>query len=162
MKPEGKILIGIGLATGAVLLIRKIVAGGEIILQDLTINPTAVHPGEMVTISATAINTSDATLTADITLGGDFDMQQTITLGPGESIVVEFKVTPQAVKSYVVNMDGLSGTFVCTEEPVADIRLSNLVIDPQQCNVGDTVTIQVTATNYGTAPGSKTITCTVT
>jgi len=43
----------------------------------------------------------------------------------------------------------------------ADIRVENLTISPAQVNVGDKVTVSITATNYGTASGSKTITLSV-
>ena len=49
-----------------------------------------------------------------------------------------------------------------TAPPVADIRVENLVVSPTEVYVGEPVTISVTTTNYGTAAGSKTITCTVT
>ncbi|MBU0847379.1 hypothetical protein KKH23_09375 [Patescibacteria group bacterium] len=43
----------------------------------------------------------------------------------------------------------------------ADIRAQNLTIQPSQVNVGERVTIGITAKNYGTATGSKVITCDV-
>jgi len=49
-----------------------------------------------------------------------------------------------------------------TVVPTADIRLEDLRIEPAECYVGEKVTISVTATNYGTKAGSKTIICTVT
>lgn len=154
-------IIGLSAAIAGVLLLRK-AAAAQVTLRDLVISPTAVHPGEEVTISVTAINVSDETLTTTVTLGGDFMAQQTITLAPGESMVVSFTISTEVPKTYTVKVDGLTGTFICTEEPIADIRLSNLVITPSECYVGETVTISVTATNYGTAPGTKIITCTVT
>lgn len=48
-----------------------------------------------------------------------------------------------------------------TAPPVADIRVENLTITPAEVNVGQTVTISVTAKNYGGAVGTKTIVCTV-
>lgn len=48
-----------------------------------------------------------------------------------------------------------------TAPPVADIRVSNLVISPTEVNVGQTVTISCTAKNYGGAAGTKTIVCQV-
>jgi len=87
---------------------------------------------------------------------------QAVTLGPGQSQMVSFTVTPPAEGTYHVAIDGLSGSFVCTVAPHADIRAENLVILPSACYVGDTVTISVTVTNYGNAPGTKTITCTIT
>jgi len=86
--------------------------------------------------------------------------QQTVTLLAGQSQVVSFTVTPTVAKTYQVSLDGLSGSFVCTEVPSPDIELSDLVITPSTCYVGDTVAISVRATNYGTATGSRTITCT--
>lgn len=146
---------------GAVLLLRR-TAVAQIMLEDLAVNPISVNPGQEVTISVTAVNRSNQTLTGVITLGGDFMADQTITLEPGESITVTFYVTADIPKTYIAKVDGLTGSFVCTEEPVADIRLSDLVITPAKCNIGDTVTISATATNHGSAPGSKTIICTVT
>ena len=86
--------------------------------------------------------------------------QQIITLNPGESKIVSFTVTPTVAKAYQVSLDGLSGSFVCLEVTVADIELSDLVITPSTCYVGDTVEVSVRATNRGTATGSRTITCT--
>lgn len=42
------------------------------------------------------------------------------------------------------------------------IKLSNLIIDPSQVYIGETVTISVTVTNVGTATGSREIVCEVT
>jgi len=88
--------------------------------------------------------------------------QQTVSLAPGESKAISFEVTPTEAKTYQVSVDGLSGSFVATTAPVADIRVENLAISPAEVNVGEKVTISVTATNYGTAAGSKVITCNVT
>ncbi len=43
----------------------------------------------------------------------------------------------------------------------ADIRLENLTIEPDEADVGEEVTISVTATNYGEVAGSKTVVLTV-
>jgi len=83
--------------------------------------------------------------------------EQTVILQPGESKTVAFEVTPTVAKTYSVSVDGLPGSFVATEVPVADIKTENLVIDPSEVYVGETVTINVTATNYGTAEGTKKI-----
>lgn len=45
--------------------------------------------------------------------------------------------------------------------PVADIGVESLVIEPTEVALGEKVTSSVVATNYGTAIGSKTITCTI-
>jgi hypothetical protein len=161
-KHTGAIIGGIVAAALAILYLRGKVTAAQITLEDLAINPDVVAPGEEVTISVIAINTSDKILTTTIELGGDFTMQIQVTLNPGESKVVSFQVTPVLEQTYGVTIDGLSGSFICTTGLAPDIRLSNLVITPASCHVGDTVTISVTAKNYGTAAGTKTITCTVT
>jgi uncharacterized protein (DUF58 family) len=157
--------IGLGVVAAAIgifaLLRKPAAAAGQITLSNLVISPSAVNPGQVVTISIVATNNSTGELSQVINLVGDFMAQQTVTLGPGESRTVSFQVTPQEARSYQVSVDGLSGSFVCTSAAVADIRLSNLVISPSSCYVGDTVTISVTATNYGSVAGSRTITCTV-
>lgn len=87
--------------------------------------------------------------------------EQVVELAPGESKVVSFEVTPTMAKSYSASVDGLSGSFVATEVPVADIRVENLVVSPAEVYVGEKVTISCTAKNYGNKAGSRTITCTV-
>lgn len=139
-------------------------SGADITLSSLSIYPQTVQVGSEVTISCVAKNTGTEVGTKAVTLkvGGEVMADQTVTLGPGESQEISFKVTPQVAKTYSVSVDGLSGSFTATSEPVADIQLSNLVISPTECVVGEEVLVSVTATNNGQAAGSRTITCTVT
>lgn len=136
--------------------------GAEFVVSDLVISPTEVNPGQPVTITCAVTNIGSEAGDFTVHLGGDFVAEQTVSLAPGESKSVSFEVTPDVAKTYSVSVDGLYGTFLATEMPVADIRLSNLVISPTEVQVGEKVTISVTATNYGTVAGSKTITCTIT
>ena len=159
--------IGAGVAVAAAIaaiiaLTKKAVAAPKIKLSNLTINPSPCNPSQNVTISVTAMNDSTAILSKEIYLGGDFMAQQSVTLNPNQSQIVAFTITPTVAGNYHVSVDGLSGSFICTEVPVANIQLSALVITPATCYVGDTVEISVEATNVGTAAGSRTITCTVT
>ena len=136
--------------------------GAEFRVSNLVISPTEVNPGQPVTISCTVANIGSEAGSYTVHLGGDFVAQRTVTLTPGESKTVSFEVTPDVAKTHYVSVDGLSGSFVATEVPVADIRVEDLVISPTEVNVGELVTISVRATNYGTVAGSKVITCTVT
>jgi hypothetical protein len=161
-----KVAIGAGILGGlaALGLVLKNVFGApptEIQLSNLIISPDVINPGTEVSISATAKNKSNAVLSATIELyiGGVLMAQKTVTLDPGQSQVVAFTFTPTQVGSYNVSVDGLTGSFMCTE--VADIRTSDLIITPDECYIGETVQISVIATNYGTVRGSKTITCEV-
>lgn len=132
-------------------------------VSNLVIAPPEVGIGEIVTISCTATNIGSEAGDYTVKLGGDFVAQEQVTLSPGESKVISFTVTPTVAKTYVVTIDGLSGTFKATAAPPpgADIRIENLTISPAEVQVGQAVQISCTATNYGGAAGSKTITCTV-
>jgi len=134
----------------------------EFKVSNLVISPTEVNPGQAVTISCTVTNIGTEAGSYTIHLGGDFMAEQTVVLQPGESKQVSFEVTPAVAKTYSVSVDGLTGSFIATEVPVADIRVGNLIISPSEVNVGEPVTISVTATNYGSAAGSRVIVCTVT
>jgi len=136
--------------------------GAEFKVSDLIISPTEVNPGQIVTISCLVTNIGSETGDYTVKLGGDFVAEQTVTLAPGESKAVSFEVVPDVAKSYSVTVDGLTGTFRATTVPVADIRVENLDITPSEVYVGEKVTISCTAKNYGTAAGSRTITCNVT
>ena len=136
----------------------------EFKVTNLVISPSEVQVGNPVEISCLVenIGTETGERTIICKVDGEIMAEQSVTLNPGESKVVSFEVTPTVAKSYSVSVDGLSGTFVATILPVVDIRVENLVIEPSEVQVGQPVTISVTATNYGGATGSKIITCTVT
>jgi len=135
--------------------------GAEFRVNNLVISPAEVNPGQVVTISCTVTNTGSEAGSRIIHFGGDFIAERTVTLGPGESTTVSFEVTPTAAKTHYVSVDGLSGSFVATTVPVADIRVEDLYITPAEVMVGEKVTISVVAKNYGTVAGSRKITCTV-
>jgi len=167
VKNGKKAAIGLGLiaAIGAVIFVatrpKAVPPGAEFKVSNLIISPTEVNPGQ-IAIYCTVANIGGETGSYTVHLGGDFVAQQTVTLGPGESKVVSsFTVTPTVAKTYSVSVDGLTGSFIATTVPVADIGVENLVISPTVVYVGELVTISVRATNYGTAAGSKTIVCTV-
>jgi len=84
--------------------------------------------------------------------------QKNVTLQPGESRAVSFEVIPSFAKTYSVSVDGLSGSFVCTTTPVADIRVEDLIISPAQVYVGEPVTISCVVTNIGSEAGTYTVT----
>ena len=87
--------------------------------------------------------------------------KQSVYLQPGESKSVSFAFTLTQVKTYQVNCDGLTGQVTVLAPPAAEFVISNLVIDPPEVYVGETVNIWVTVTNVGTAAGSTEVTCEV-
>lgn len=156
--------LGLGLGLVAVLAAAAWAAppAAKFKVSDLVISPVEVNPGSPVTISCLVTNIGAEAGEYTVTLGGDFVAEQTVSLEPGESKVISFEVTPVVAKSYSVSVDGLYGGFLVTEMPVADIRLSDLVISPTVVYVGETVLTSVVATNYGTVAGSRKIIHTVT
>ena len=136
--------------------------GAEFSVSNLVISPTEVNPGQPVTITCTVTNIGTEAGDYTVVLGGDFMAEKIVSLEPGQSEAVSFEVTPTEAKTFQVSVDGLTGSFIATEVPVADIRVENLVIEPAEVNVGEKVTISCTATNIGAAAGTKTIVCTVT
>lgn len=134
----------------------------EFRVSNLVISPKEVNPGQLVTISCLVTNIGSEAGEYMVKLGGDFMAQQSITLQPGESKTVTFEVSPAEAGTYQVSVDGLSGSFHAVAAPVADIRVEDLVITPGEVYVGEKVSITVRATNYGSASGTKTITCSVT
>ncbi len=133
----------------------------ELSVSNLVISPTEVYVGEPVTISCKVTNIGAEAGSYTVHLGGDFVAEKSVTLQPEESKQVSFEVTPTEAKTYQVSVDGLTGSFIATEVPVADIRVENLVIEPAEVNVDQKVTITCTVTNIGAAAGTRTIVCTV-
>ena len=136
--------------------------GAEFKVSNLVISPIEVNPGQPVTISCTATNIGSEAGPYTVHLEGDFVAEKTVSLEPGQSVGVLFEVTPAEAKTFHVSVNGLTGSFIATEEAVADIRVENLVIEPGEVNVGQPVTISVTATNYGAASGDHKVVCNVT
>jgi len=135
--------------------------GAEFRVSKPVISPIEVQVGYPVTISCLVTNIGASAGDYIVKMGGDFMAEQSVSLQPGESTPVVFEVTPTVAKSYSVSVDGQTGTFKAIEVPVADIRVENLEISPEEVMVGEKVTITCTAKNYGTAAGTKKIVCTV-
>lgn len=81
-------------------------------------------------------------------------MKKTVTLTPAEAKAVTFTYTPSVARGYTVSVNGLSGSFVTLEVPVARFEVSNLVIEPTEVYVGEPVSISVVVTNVGGRTGS--------
>lgn len=135
-------------------------------LSNLIIAPSEVQVGSPVAIYCLVENTGSEAGTKKIgcKVDGVTMAEETVALEAGESVAVSFQVTPTVAKTYSVSVNGLYGSFNATTEVppgVADIRVENLTITPTEVMIGETVQISVTATNYGTASGTKRISCEV-
>ncbi len=87
----------------------------------LSISPGKVNLGETVTIRATVTNTGSAAGSYEVTLKIDGVVEETkeVTLKAGESQEVTFTTSRDTAGNYLVDVDGLSGSFSVKEVVVA-------------------------------------------
>ena len=120
--------------------------GAEFKVSDLVISPTEVNPGQPVTISCIIENIGAEAGDYMVKLGGDFVSEQSVTLQPGESKSVSFEVTPTVAKTHSVSVDGLSGSFVATEE-VIGFDLTRPTVSPETIYPGAAITLTCPVTS---------------
>jgi len=127
-------------------------------LSNLTISPEVVLPGGPVTVSADITNTGDAggSYTATLFVNGTAVETRTVTLTGGESTAVSFTLTEEEPGTYVVSVDGLTGSFRVLKP--AEFALSNLTIAPAEVEAGKPVTVSAVVTNTGEVEGSYNVT----
>ncbi|MFC1933725.1 Ig-like domain-containing protein, partial [Chloroflexota bacterium] len=138
-------------------------------VSGLSISPTEVDIGAMVTVSVIVTNTGDATGSYAVKLKINSATVETKTgaLAGGKSTKVTFTTSRDTAGTYSVDVNGLSGKFTVTEEaappptPVppkpAAFTVSGLSISPTQVDIGAAVTVSATVTNTGEASGSYTV-----
>ena len=90
-------------------------------LSSLTILPNEVAPGGAVTISVNVANTGEETGTYIVTLKIDdvVEASKEVSIDTGASQEVTFTTARDVAKTYSVDVNGLSGTFVVKEETSA-------------------------------------------
>ncbi|MBA7606571.1 hypothetical protein ES703_13721 [subsurface metagenome] len=130
--------------------------GAEFEVSDLIISPTEVQVGYTVSISCTVTNIGTEAGAATVILGGDFMAEKTVTLEPGESKTITFEVVPDVAKSYSISVDGLSGSFVATEE-VIDFELARPIVAPAEVTPGTAITITCPVTSRCSTPQTATV-----
>lgn len=83
------------------------------IVKKLTIDPDTVKKGETVTISVESTNTG--TVSSEhrvvLTINGAVEDECTVTLGPDETISVDFDVVAGKAGKYSVDVNGLTGSY---------------------------------------------------
>lgn len=88
---------------------------------DLMIAPAEIEVGEMVTISTLITNTGDLTDTYKVTLKINstiVEVKEVEVVG-GEGEKVSFSVTAEEAGTYIVDVNGLTGSFVVKEKAVS-------------------------------------------
>ncbi len=87
-------------------------------LSSLILSPNEVAPGESVTISVQVANTGEVAGNYELVLkiDGVVEASKQITVNAGTSQKVTFTVSKDVAKTYSLDINGLSGTFVVREE----------------------------------------------
>ncbi|PVX25902.1 MAG: hypothetical protein CW716_07045, partial [Candidatus Bathyarchaeum sp.] len=127
-------------------------------ITDLTLNPDWIQVGETFEISVNVTNTGD--------IGGNYTVTpaiddiaistKTVQLAGGETTTVTFIATQATEGNHTVAVEDVTKTFqVSSEAPdkPAELQLTNLVTSRKEAEVGDSVTVSVTATNIGDEAG---------
>jgi hypothetical protein len=126
-------------------------------ITDLSVTPTAVYPGEEVSITTLVTNTSSLTGSHEVSLTVNDTITETreVTLDGGDSELVTFNLTADTVGEYVVEVDELKSTFTVNEPkaPAAFIT-NNLEIHPVEVTIGESVIISILVSNNGDLAGS--------
>jgi len=88
-------------------------------ISDISVSPSEVNIGEMVTISVLVTNTGSASGSCAVTLeiNGAVEATEDVTLSAGASEEVTFTTAKDMPGSYSVAVNGLSGSFTVKEMP---------------------------------------------
>lgn len=127
----------------------------EFQVTDLTIGPLEVGIGQTILISVNVTNMGEeaGNYVANLTINDVVKESKTVELLGGESQIVEFTATENNVGSFSVEVAGLTGTFtVSATPPPSTLRLSDLITNPYEAWVNETIKISVKATNIGDEP----------
>ena len=134
----------------------------QFVAENLLVTPTAVDPGDAVTITVDIVNKGSrfgsfsAILKIQRPGSANFEpiAVQEITLGGLEQGTVRFFVQREEQGRYDVEIEGLSGAFdVFKKLDPANLSFSNLAITPEEATPGEPVKISMFAGNSGEQDG---------
>jgi hypothetical protein len=103
------------------------VAPAAFIISDLAVLPTEVYVGEMVSIKVLVTNTGEESGSRVVTLkiNGVVEATKEITLAPRDSESITFATSRDVAGAYLVDVNGLTGTFTVKEKEVPFIKPVN-------------------------------------
>jgi peptide/nickel transport system substrate-binding protein len=98
--------------------------------SNIAISKANVVIGENTTISVNATNTGgQGTTSIQLMINGSVADSQSVSFAANETKPVSFTVSETAVGTYLVNIGGLTATFVVTETPVVAAYITGSVTD---------------------------------
>jgi len=144
-----------GLVAGIGLIQACVEAHPSYEVLSFNVAPTRVATGEKITIKAEVQNINSETDTYNIPLmvNGVADSRKSVTLAPWQSELLTFELTRSQAGSYKISV-GDKESIVTVEKPSPPaFRLSNLIINPEEVDTCQTVTITANLTNIGGSRG---------
>ncbi|TET26359.1 MAG: hypothetical protein E3J73_04620, partial [Candidatus Bathyarchaeum sp.] len=127
-------------------------------VTDLILDSDLVQVWEPVQISVNVTNIGDESGNHTVTLTID-DIPittKTVQLSGGETTTVVFTATEPTEGNHTITIGSATGLFrVTSEAPTkqAELQLTNLVTSRNEAEIGDTITVSVTAANIGDEAG---------
>ena len=127
-------------------------------ITDLVLDSDLVQVGETITMLVSVTNTGDRNGNYTVTPAID-DIPistKTIQLSAGETTTVTFTATQGTEGEHTITVGTVTKTFQVTSEAVtqqAKLQLTDMVTSRKEAQVGDTITVSVTATNIGDESG---------
>jgi hypothetical protein len=127
-------------------------------VTDLTLDPDWIQVVENLQISVKVTNIGDRSgnYTVTPTIDDVAISTKTVQLAGGETTTVTFTATEATEGNHTVMVGSVTKTFKASSEAPnkqAELQLTNLVTSRKEAEVGDPVTVSVTATNIGDEAG---------
>ncbi len=126
-------------------------------VDELSVTPAQVAPGEVVTAALRVTNTGSLTGTylLELALDGTLVTNEEITLTGGESGFLSLNLNSTARGEHVVRVDGLSATFtVGAPPPPPAYTVDDLAAAPATASIGDAITVYALVRNTGDVSGT--------
>ena len=127
---------------------RTIIAPFDI--TELEIHPTKAHPGEIVTISFKAINSSNAFSIYPIILkmNGKVLAAEIMSIPPGVVLPIKFSLTGTLRGNYMVEIDDLAGKFAILDNLGSDDKVD--ICSPEKSESANEIGVGLTVTEIDT------------
>gem|GEM_PF-4139476 len=129
--------------------------------SQLKVSPSVVEPGDVVRVTALVTNSgaSSGTYNVILSVNGQPEDSQVVTLQPGDSTTLTFFVIRDEEGTYAVQVEELSSAFeVAFALSPQDIAFSNLVVQPSEVRPDEQATVSVEVSNTGPRSGKADVT----
>ncbi len=133
------------------------------ILSNLTVAPEEIEIGDEITISLDIKNVDNQSIEYIVTIQiSELVLLVDVELEPYESKTISRAITPDLIGIYDVLVDGLTSRFTVNQPIIppkpAEFEVSELLIEPDEAEPGDKVTISILVMNIGEELGDYNVT----